>query len=151
MAREQIGILAGKLGSPIFEPHVTLVGGITGAREPLIAATQDIAKSIGNIEAEFDGISGLDEYFKSIFVRIKKTRMMQLANEVAKRRLGWETSKDYMPHMSLAYSDADASKKQELMAAIPAFSGVCKFVRLDLYSTTGNVGEWKRIAEFSLG
>ncbi|HVC58459.1 MAG TPA: 2'-5' RNA ligase family protein [Candidatus Acidoferrales bacterium] len=150
MAREQIAILAGKLHSPTFEPHVTLVGGITGDKESSIAATQDIAKSIGNIEAEFDGISGLDEYFRAIFVRMKKTHVLQLANDVAKRRLGWETSPSYMPHMSLVYSDMEQNKKQELIGTIPEFSGVCKFVRLDLYSTAGKVEDWKRLAEFKL-
>lgn len=151
---EIIEDLAIKYGSTPFEPHVTLLGQISALKEDALKTTESLAASSTAMNIEFGKIGNSNAFFKSIFVRIKYTEMLQRFYKNATSEFKMKPNK-FMPHMSLVYFNV--SKQVRLDAVRHVDSTVFRDLngfyvdRLYVYSTEGAVSTWKKVGEFSLG
>lgn len=143
------GLSAG-LSAPRFVPHVTLVGSMLEGEDELIRISGGIAGRTRAITAEFESVGRLEDYFRSLFIRLVKSKELQAANDIANRALGREVDIRYMPHMSLLYSNIANKEKEGLIRKLPDISGGLVLERVELWRTTGRVAEWGRVAEFRL-
>ncbi len=146
--------LAIKYGSTPFEPHVTLLGQISAVQEDALKMAESLAASSTAMNIEFGKIGNSDAFFKSIFVRIKYTEMLQRFYKNATSTFKMEPGK-FMPHMSLVYFNVDKQTRLDAVRHVDGavFRDLNGFYvdRLYVYSTYGAVSGWKRAGEFSLG
>ena len=142
--------IAERWGCPQFEPHVTLIGHITGEEKKIIESAGAVAKEIGQFEANFMWTGGTDRYFKCVFVKVEMSRELEKANELALKRFGMKAEGEDMPHMSLAYGDMEEPRRKEILSWLPDFSGRHSIERLVVCRTTGKVEEWRDVADFKL-
>ena len=130
-----------------FLPHVTLAAGI--ASENTIQKTRELATMIAPYEFEFDGLSGRDAFFQSLYIKLKTTPQVLLANAAA-RQVFEEKACDpeYMPHLSIVYGDLDNEEKsrimQELEYKLKEETALNTFTvdNIQIWSTEGDVKDW---------
>ena len=146
-----ISRLSGEYSSPGFEPHVTLIGNLPGPERETVSKTSELAASIRPLKIELDRVDFLDEYFRCLFIRAKKTEGLMQANLKARRVFGRLQDPAYMPHLSLMYGNFAPAVKRGVIATIGKefdFGFVAKSVHL--FSTGGKPGDWYRVGEFPL-
>jgi len=143
--------LAARLKSPIFEPHITLIGQIAGRKDEVLAKSAALAGLMTACEISSDGLDFRDSYFQALFVKIKETPPVMGASRTACRIFKGEPSSPYMPHLSLAYGDLDVREKERIMAEISAdidFTFIAD--KIHLYATEGEPEGWCLLKSFPL-
>jgi 2'-5' RNA ligase len=148
-----IGELSLRHGTPVFPPHMTLLGGLFPPREKLLEKVPALAASLKPFGVGFEGIGCLDEYYRCIFIKVRQTKEVVDANRKAREIFGREDDAPFMPHLSLVYADMKAAKKRKIISSLENEVRNVGFEAdsLHLYSTPGEPSEWYEEKEFSLG
>lgn len=137
--------------TPEFEPHVTLIGGLTGDLESLILASAKLSSLIPFYNITLDRIGHQDEFYRCLFVHIKQTKEVMQAHASARTVFENCTKETYMPHLSIMYGSLDKRIKQRIIQTIgDNLHGAFSAESIHLYSTTGTPDRWFRIAQFVL-
>lgn len=144
--------LSGKYSSPIFDPHVTLIGGIIGSQDEVIRKTRKLASKVNFYTIELNKVGFLDSYLKSLFLKAKPDKEVLKANRWAKKIFNMKNSEKYLPHLSLMYGDFSENIKKEIIKNYLTDNFKLNFVvdKIHLYQTDGEVEDWKKVAEFEL-
>lgn len=138
-------------GTPEFEPHVTLIGSITGDLETIILNSAKLASTVPHYEIVLDAIGHRDEFYRCLFAHVQHTDAVLNAHIHARDVFENTTTEKYMPHMSLMYGTLDTRIKKRIIKTIgTALQGTFTAEMIHLYSTTGLPHEWFRIAQFVL-
>jgi hypothetical protein len=150
-----INSISNRYSTPSFEPHVTLMAGISGIEDNVIDSTHYLASRIDRCMVELGSIGRSREYFRSLFVRVQKNKEIESAADLAKEVFERYYTREYTPHLSFVYADIPDSQKDriieeyglvQLVRKISAFT----IGKLSLYYTYGRVDEWQKIREFEL-
>jgi 2'-5' RNA ligase len=144
-------------GSPGFPPHITLTSNVPKPTDPLLPKLK--LETISSPEIEFGELAHGDQYFKFIFLRIKKTpSLLALAKHIRETALPNASPFDedqYDPHISLVYSNEPATEKRVEFVAWKTSMAIGnsrgwkggKVVLVD--TSSGTVTDWKIIEEYS--
>lgn len=147
-----IGNLSKKYHTPYFEPHVTLLGSISGDQTSVIDKTKQLLTFLKPIAAGGLKINFEDFYFRSIYLKLHKSPALKDFNLKAKKIFGFAQTSDYMPHLSLIYADLPIETKLREIQMLPEITNKeFKLEWLDLYYCEGEVRDWKLIKRYSLG
>lgn len=143
--------LSRKYNTPYFEPHVTLIGEISGSENEVVSKTANLASFLQPFKIEFRRVGYTNEYFRCLFLMAAVTDVIMKANHAARKAFGVETSKEYMPHLSLIYGNLLPAAKKEIIADIGEEMHA-SFVadRIALFSTADRPEDWFMVKEFSL-
>lgn len=149
---DMIRQLSKQYHTPLFEPHITLLGGLTGNRESLVVRTTQLAKLIQPNVVTLTTVDYLNEYFRCLFVNVDKTQWLAESNIRARKLFHREDAPAFMPHLSLMYGNFPPTTKQRIIVEIGS-TLVTRFevTRLHLWSTHGAPSEWYKVQEFFLG
>lgn len=147
--QEKIEKLASEYGSPVFEPHLTLLSGINEDLQTVVEKVTTIANRQQPLPLSFGPVSFSTTYFQSVLVRVNSTApLLQLHLDIVKTfnvDLGV-----FMPHMSLVYGNFPMSLREQIAEKIeinpPAF--VAK--ELVIMSAESDPNEWKKLATIQL-
>jgi 2'-5' RNA ligase len=143
--------LSGRLGTPRFEPHVTLAAPVETHEAEIIATTQEIAASLAPLSIRFEGIGQTDAYFRCLFLRAEKRPDLLATHERACARLGRPPEPDFMPHLSLVYGKLTHEVKAALTEDIsPRVPSTIVVDRLGICPVVGSVDTWKVLGPFTL-
>lgn len=147
----EISRLGQRFFTPFFEPHVTLVGGITADEEEAVAKSASLARLVEPSRIELGEVGYRDEYFRCLFVSVAPADLLIKAHRAALEAFDLQEEPAYMPHLSLLYGKLPVATKGELAAAYSFLSGQAFEVRrLALYRVSGRPQEWKCIGKFEL-
>ena len=58
-----------------------------------------------------------DNFFRSLFLKIKVNTKLKTARDIACKELNWNEN-DYMPHLSLVYGDYNRKEKEQMISTI---------------------------------
>jgi 2'-5' RNA ligase len=143
--------LSAACGAPEFPPHVTLLGGMVGARRDIVRKSAALAERIRPFTIRLEKIDYLDEYFRCLFVRAATTKPLREAHRIARGVFEHRREPAFMPHLSLLYGDFTRSFKEGLVARRgPRVCLEFKVRSLHLYSTHGEPRHWRRVSTFGL-
>jgi len=147
-----IADLGRRLGTPVFEPHVTLLAGLTLDESRVRASSRDLARRIPPLPLVFDGLDGTDEYFRALFAPVRETVEMLAAHERAREAFGRQAESPFRPHLSLAYGQLPPATRESLAAELGADmpEGLVA-ERLEVVRTEGPPGDWRRLDSLKLG
>ena len=152
MLARQIARLSQEHSTPRFEPHFTLVAGITRPEEEIQARSIALAKTIRPFQIELGKIGYTNEYFRCIFVQVVPTNRIINAHQAALQAFSLRDVEPYLPHVSLVYGKLDPKTKKRVSAGIDPMRGqtfkVCSFT---LWRVAGAPTEWKKLKKFDLG
>lgn len=149
--KEKITELGSIYNTPIFEPHITLLGNIQADLETAIANTSVLAGNMAQVHATLSALGNSESYFKCVYIEVRKTDPLMRYNLIARKIFNTQQQGTYEPHISLIYGLIDAANRAEILKGME-IDTTSKFLfdTLCLYSTTGPVGEWSEYARFNL-
>jgi 2'-5' RNA ligase len=144
-----ISNLAGTYGSPDFDPHVTLLGGLKCKEADVKERTKALAVELCSFRVELDGIGKRSERPRAPYLNVKKSPALAEANETARKFFGLGPDPNYHPHISMAYGDFDEKTIQEMQKSCSRCSGISFSAdQIFVYLVEGQNS--KEIAEFRL-
>jgi hypothetical protein len=152
--RERLAALIAELsrrkGTPSFEPHVTLLGGIVGAEGEVSRRGALLAASLRPLAVRLVALRRSDEYFRCLFLEAEPSPDLLAAHERASDLLGARDRAPFLPHLSLVYGrPAAASAAEEALRAL-ALPLTFEARRLEVHRTEGAVPDWLRLAAHPL-
>ena len=144
--------LSRQYGTPAFEPHVTLAGGIVGPAREVESQMKDLARRLPPLTIRLTTVAGLEEYFRCLFVRVAQTRPIMSANEVAREIFRLPKRPAFMPHLSLLYGSLKSIEKERIIASLGRqFEIEFKAATLHLYLIKREPEVWRSVASRGLG
>lgn len=152
--QQRIQKLSKKYESASFEPHITLVGGLSAGETELKQLTDTLAGALSPFDIILTHADIGNTYYQSLFVRIKETKELMNARKKAKQMLSISRNdkEDYFPHLSLMYGDFKREQKERILNTMGReFHLRFSVSNLLLIETSGKPQEWEKIytAEFS--
>ena len=148
-----IGELAARLDGPVFEPHLTLFGGIINHdRTMQVFRTLPIASSY---HLEIEGIFSSTKYTKTLFVRFHLSDELRELRRAITDALDLEVGDDFDPHLSLLYKSMTPGEQEELARSIKIpfqqarFEGLKAIAHPAQIATRADVEAWREIGRRS--
>jgi 2'-5' RNA ligase len=144
--------LSQEYSSPVFPPHVTLLGGLNGAEQDTIAKTRQLAAQIEPFQVQLTSVDYTDDYHRALFVRLQESGPLLAANHAAREIFNCQNEPKYLPHLSVLYGHFAPAVKEDIMARIGRRFDLCFLTtRLELHSTFGETKDWFTLGKFELG
>lgn len=148
-----INKVARENGTPAFDPHITLTGGIPIdiGEAVFMEKGGQLASRTSRMEVGLTEVRFEDFYYRAIILLAGKKDELVSLNRRSKEMYGLNPA-DYMPHLSLLYGDLTRDRKltivRDLDLHLPEAISVD---RLRLIRAEGSrVEDWITIAEFPL-
>lgn len=140
--------LAKEYNGPIFQPHVTLLGGIMLPEAEIIKRIKQLVLGQKPFIVNLEEIDYQDFYFRTLFVKAKKTNpLLSLHNRSKNTFKMWDVL-SYMPHLSLLYGNFPKEVKERIIKDI----GRNQSSRFEISSMHlikgGEVDDWHIAGEF---
>ena len=92
--------LADELGTPAFEPHVTLLGSLDGPEREHRRRTEMLCRLLRPVPFVLTEPGYLDEYFRCVFMLVDETREVRWYRASALHAFD-RPEEPFMPHVSL--------------------------------------------------
>ena len=150
--REIINTTSREFGTPVFDPHVTLLGGVTGAEQDMRQKTAALARQLAPYELRLGEVASHGTYLQILFSKIEQDTKVMAANAEAQRAFGVNQG-TYFPHLSFAYGDMSQDQvkiQQEALEARKIVGTAFLVNGIELWRCEGTVAEWRCIQSFSL-
>jgi len=145
-----IGSLAAELGTPVFDPHLTLLGGIDLPDAEVLDRSEGLASRLGPVEIRLTRAGVGSEYFNFLFFEVAATRELLAAHTAAVRAFD-VTGDDFQPHVSLAYAVPTDHSPEELLKRVQGRPwGRFRSESLTVIRTSGAPSEWEVLARLPL-
>lgn len=143
--------LSREYSAPAFQPHVTLVSGILGAEQAVVAKAGKLAQQLRPLRVRLTRLEGRREYFRCVFARAGKSAPLVEAHRSAKQIFRLGRQRPFLPHLSLVYGDLPPRVKKEIIRALGQRVAL-QFTawRLDLVRIQGGPSEWKTVRSWKL-
>jgi len=143
--------LAARFRTPSFPPHVTLLPGLRGPADTVLAAASDLARETRPFVVRLGGVEGRDEPFRCLYARVEASAALAELHARTVRRLAPSFEAPFEPHLSLVYGTLDLATKAALCRELDAETRRAFEVRrLHAWRTEGEVAAWGEIGSFSL-
>ncbi|MEJ2009353.1 MAG: hypothetical protein P8Z30_14565 [Acidobacteriota bacterium] len=148
---DEISRLSQEYSTPCFDPHVTLLSGITGWEEENLANLASLVSSLKPIRVELGAIGYLDEYYRCLFFNVVPAGAVLNAHQAAQEVFGLRSESAFIPHLSLVYGRLGLEAKKGIAADLSSLSGqVIELGHLKLYRVSGSPDEWGCVETFDL-
>ena len=135
-------------GSPLFEPHITLIKGIPITKN-IIKNFKIFFNDTYSFDIRSKGINTDIHYFKCIFLEIEKNKdLSELRNK--SENFFKVIERTYKPHISLLYSDIPLADRKEEARNVSMDLSKITINKIKLYKTMGKVYSLEELASVSL-
>ena len=115
----KIGQLIAELSSvhntPSFEPHVTLISGITDDLETALKKTKKLAKENSPLNASLIGVEYLEYFYRCLFFKTDDSDEIYRLRDEAESLFEHSTVNPFIPHISFLYGSLPVFKKEAII------------------------------------
>lgn len=137
--------------TPRFEPHVTLLSGITDPLATAINKTKQLASAFAPLQASLTRIEYLETYYRCLFFRTDDSETLFDIRQAAEDTFEHTPINPFIPHVSFLYGAMPVFQKEAIIAQM----GEHFFMNLGLSSlrlveTNRTPEEWRLLAQFDL-
>lgn len=137
--------------TPTFEPHVTLLSGITDDLELAIQKAKELANSLTPISATLTKIEFLELYYRCLFFCTNESSELMEARSLAEQIFEHTQITPFIPHVSFLYGSLPVFQKEAIIANLgDNFFIDFRMPKLRLVKTLRSPEHWELIAEFEL-
>ncbi len=144
--QERIRKLSKKYNTPVFAPHVTLLGSLSASETELISLTRTLASSWHPIELVLTKAGYHDLFYQALFVHVKKNNALKEMRETACRLFDQSDTEPYVPHLSLLYGELSQKEKERILNIMGREFHIRFWVNsIVLMQTEGPPQQWKKI------
>ncbi len=143
--------LSERYSTPVFEPHITLIGGLIETEQIMINKTSELATIIKPHSVKLTQVDSLEEFYRCLFIRVEETdEVMEAYSKVCEVFRQTDNTK-YMPHLSLMYGNLTSEVKKEIIKQIGwKFTINFDVNSINLFSTHGLPKDWYRVKKVTL-
>lgn len=134
-----IARLAAACGTAVFPAHLTLLGPLERDADAAVAGLDQVAGSLGPLPVTFDKVRCEPVWQRSIYLAAVGSAALRQAAEAAARAFSVPGQPEFVPHLSLQYSELPVAQKRGLASGLELrlpFS--VRFDRLALWQTEGS-------------
>jgi 2'-5' RNA ligase len=143
--QERIKKLSKEHGTPLFSPHVTLLGGVQATETEMIPLADTLSSYVEPFELELTKAGYLDTFYQSLFIHVKETSELKELRRNACRLFNIE-EEEYMPHLSLLYGDLSQKQKEKILNMIEReFYISFPVEQILLMHTNGKPDKWRKV------
>jgi 2'-5' RNA ligase len=140
--------LAQAYHGPVFEPHVTLLGGVRQAEDEILRRAAQLVSGQPPLSISLRTVDYHDVYFRALFVRAESTAPLQAFYTRAQALFARHDLPAYLPHLSLLYGDFPQPVKEHITKAIGRDHTTAFPVRsVHVFNTHGEAQTWYRVKE----
>ncbi|MCH2022712.1 MAG: hypothetical protein MK207_09565 [Saprospiraceae bacterium] len=137
--------------TPKFEPHVTLLSGITDSRSVAIQNTEKLAKNCSPISAALTRIEFLEFYYRCLFFCTSKSTELMNVRSQAENLFEHTSISPFIPHVSFLYGSLPIFQKETIIAELgDSFFMDFRMPKLRLVKTQRTPEYWEFIEEYDL-
>jgi len=133
-------------GSPVFEPHATLVPDMKLSAEELLPQVASLAIGRKPVDVAIKDVAASEAYFRSFYAELEKVPELMRLKRDSLEISDAASFESFMPHVSLAYGVDDTELKQsEIKRLADALSGrKLRFDRLVIVSSSSDtpISDW---------
>lgn len=149
--QETIAECAAAHDTPVFEPHITVIGGVSRTRSSLTETLRRLAAETPPLEVAFEGVRCSTTRHQCVFLSVRPSPTLLNLHESARETVG-EPPLAYHPHLSLVYGDLGIDRRFEITDSLDTESlpGQIECSVLTLVDTTGPEAAWDPVASVSL-
>ncbi|MDP8219327.1 MAG: hypothetical protein P9M03_11455 [Candidatus Theseobacter exili] len=147
-----ISNISKQFNAPVFEPHVTLLGGLKSIHNPLKNKAENLVSELSKFNVYLTEPEFSDSYFQCLYYKVKATRQIISVYETAfgifcpAKKMG-----SFFPHLSLLYGNISQDKKQEILKNFKSNQFVFNVQSIYLVSIDGDPEDWKIVKEYAFG
>ena len=135
--------------APFFEPHVTLLANILGTEDATVSQCHRLAAIAEPYSIQLTRLDQLNEYYRSVFLRVLETDPVLEANSKAREVFGLHQGPPYMPHLSLLYGNLAEVTKHHIIQSLVELGGLEFYVdRIHLIDGRGGPRDWRKVEGF---
>ncbi|KAI8851166.1 2',3'-cyclic-nucleotide 3'-phosphodiesterase [Chytridium lagenaria] len=150
-----VNVYSNRLGTPKWQPHITLLGQITESYNEVEAKLTKLCKTVKPFKVHLTDIVIKDQFFQCIMAKVEETNeIMELNARVAD--VFPRPQAVYWPHLSLVYGDLTNETKASVQAEIRE-SETCHIIgaeveicTIEVWCTEGPVKSWYKMGEIRL-
>ena len=146
---EIINDISKKYNTPIFKPHVTLIGDCEKEKCDKIYFTFK-KKKIQPIEIILKGFDYKDSFFQCLYIKVIKSYQLCKTRNFLIKNLKINSKKIYEPHMSIVYSNLKISEKKKIIKKLGTFRDNFIADKLFLAENDYDNLNWKVIEEIKI-
>ena len=104
--------------TPVFDPHVTLLSGISNTKREAIALARQFAQRLSPLKVSLTRIEYLEFYYRCLFFRTDESQPLFEARETAEELFRHSNIRPFIPHISFLYGALPIFKKQAIINAL---------------------------------
>jgi 2'-5' RNA ligase len=156
-----IDATAGRLATPHFLPHVTLLGRIEGNAAQVRERFEILAKTLAPTPVSFLRVTSGASFHQCVYLLAKPTEQLETAHVKAAEAFNLPETMSFVPHLSLAYGDVSEADKmravslaEEVLLSGPgSLVGGWLATEASLWQTDPSdlsCGSWKRVKTLPL-
>ena len=147
-----IARLAAAYGTAVFPAHLTLLGPLERDTDAAVAGLDRVAGSLGPLLARFDEVRCEPVWQRSIYLAAVPSEALRQAADAAARAFSIPGQPEFMPHLSLQYSELPLAQKRRLASSLELrLPASIRLDRLSLWLTEGSEAHaWRLQATRSL-
>lgn len=145
--------LAARLGTPRFEPHLTLLGGFDAEAAWLARLAESLAAMTPALDLRLGPPGHGERFLRCVYAPVEPSPGLAAAHARARARLAFFDAREpFFPHVSLVYASLPAAARQALASELaPELSGLALACReLWLVRTQGRCEEWRVLGRLPL-
>ncbi|KAI8113032.1 hypothetical protein M9435_003038 [Picochlorum sp. BPE23] len=155
--QETIQQLASRYSAPVFPAHMTLVGGIRAPEATVRRISEELVDTLEPVGGHITCVDYGSIYHQCVFLKVECTEELEFQYRLAQRKFSMDENVQYMPHISLLYSDIDQKERERLTSEQQEGSfhdmGRIGFDTIELWYTPPedvSLGSWRRLESYSL-
>lgn len=148
--QEIVQNLSETYGTPAFEPHVTLVSGLSDNDDRLVKKIDVFARGKPKYSVTTKGIDYIHGFFTALILNIQNTPEIDQLNTQAREHLKPFGQGPYHPHLSLLYGDITSQEKERIIAGLNLAGQAITLDKLKLVCGHLDVEQWRVVGEWSL-
>jgi 2'-5' RNA ligase len=150
--------------SPAFEPHVTLLGELSGDLDDILEKTKKLATEHSPFKIKLTILDSMtprealiftsdkSRYFRCLFIRVERSEELVKINSDTAHAFGIEQRGPFVPHLSVMYGSLDQISKRRIISAVGSEYNIpLEIGRITICKTQGKPEDWKIVEHMPLG
>ena len=137
--------------TPKFEPHVTLLSGITDNLNIALRKTEELANSCTPVSATLTRIEFLELFYRCLFFCTNESEDLMNTRVLAEDIFEHTNISPFIPHVSFLYGSLPVFQKEAIIGELgDSFFMDFRMSKLRLVKTNRTPEYWEFIKEFDL-
>ena len=110
--------LAQQLNSPVFEPHISLIGNLDGSESEIAERTEELGQKLDPFTIALTEPSYHNDHFRCLFMLVEQKPFIMNANAEARDLFHQKSNQAFFPHLSLAYGSCSEAHKKLIIGSL---------------------------------